>query len=320
MFYTVVGGFISVVKTDAVQGVVMIVAGILLFRGTVAAAGGLGSLGALADDPVTEPLLRWGGSVAVPLAMGVVFAGTVKFAVEPRQLSRFYALKSRAAARKGVWVSTAAFVLVYTLLIPVGLYARNIIPGGLADTDLVVPRLLTTPEVFSAGTGAFLLLAMVAAAMSSLDSVLLVMASTTQRDLVGMVREPVSERATLRATRFYVALFALITAIIALNPPDGIVGLTAFSGAVFGACFGPALLLGLYWRRGNGRATVASFITGMSVLLLWNRFPWTGGIHQVFPGMALSFLAYWLVARCTPSYESDEVDRLFEAERSGTAG
>ena len=320
MFYTVVGGFISVVKTDAVQGVVMIVAGILLFRGTVAAAGGLGSLGALADDPITEPLLRWGGSVAVPLAMGVVFAGTVKFAVEPRQLSRFYALKSRAAARKGVWVSTAAFVLVYTLLIPVGLYARNIIPGGLADTDLVVPRLLTTPEVFSAGTGAFLLLAMVAAAMSSLDSVLLVMASTTQRDLVGMVREPVSERATLRATRFYVALFALITAIIALNPPDGIVGLTAFSGAVFGACFGPALLLGLYWRRGNGRATVASFITGMSVLLLWNRFPWTGGIHQVFPGMALSFLAYWLVARCTPSYESDEVDRLFEAERSGTAG
>ena len=142
-----------------------------------------------------------------------------------------------------MWVSTAAFVLVYTLLIPVGLYARNIMPGGLPDTDLVVPRLLIAPEVFSAGTGAFLLLAMVAAAMSSLDSVLLVMASTQQRDLAGMVREPVSER----------------------------------------------------------------------------RFPWTGGIHQVFPGMALSFLAYWLVARCTPSYESGEVDRLFEAERSGTA-
>ena len=320
MIYTVVGGFISVVKTDAVQGIVMIVAGILLFRGTVAAAGGLASVGVLADDPVTEPLMRWGGSVAVPLALGVIFAGTVKFAVEPRQLSRFYALESRAAARKGVWVSTAAFVLVYTLLIPVGLYARNIMPGGLADTDLVVPRLLTTPEVFSAGTGAFLLLAMVAAAMSSLDSVLLVMASTTQRDLVGMVREPASERATLRATRFYVALFALITAVIALNPPDGIVGLTAFSGAVYGACFGPALLMGLYWRRGNGRAAVASFVTGLVVLVLWNRFPWTGGIHQVFPGMALSFLVYWAVARWTPSYESGEVDRLFEAERSGTAG
>ena len=320
MIYTVVGGFISVVKTDAVQGVVMILAGILLFRGTVAAAGGLDSVGALANDPVSEPLLRWGGGVAVPLALGVVFAGTVKFVVEPRQLSRFYALESRAAARRGVWVSTVAFILVYTLLVPVGLYARNLLPGGLADTDLVVPRLLTMPEVFSAGTGAFLLLAMVAAAMSSLDSVLLVTASTTQRDLVGAWREPASERATLRATRFYVALFALITAVIALDPPDGIVELTAFSGAVYGACFAPALLMGLYWRRGNGAAAVASFVTGLAVLLFWERLPWSAGLHQVFPGVAASFLAYWAVARLSPSYESAEVDRLFEAERAGTAG
>ena len=319
MLYTVVGGFISVVKTDAVQGVVMIVAGILLFRGTMAAAGGFESYALLADDPATEPLLRWGGGVAVPLALGVVFAGTVKFVVEPRQLSRFYALESRAAARKGVWVSTAAFLLVYTLLIPVGLYARNIMPGGLADTDLVVPQLLTMPEVFSAGTGAFLLLAMVAAAMSSLDSVLLVMASTTQRDLVGMWRQPASERAALRATRFYVALFALITALIALNPPDGIVGLTAFSGAVYGACFGPALLMGLYWRRGNGRAAVASFATGLVVLVAWDWLPWAESLHQVFPGVALSFLVYWVLAGRTPSYESEEVDSLFEAERTGAA-
>jgi len=321
MAYTMAGGFISVVKTDAVQGLVMIVAGVLLFRGTTAAAGGLGSVAALADDPVTEPLLRWGGGVSVPLALGVIFAGTVKFVVEPRQLSRFYALESRAAAARAVWVSTAAFLVVYTLLMPIGLYARHIIPGGVSDTDLVVPRLLTSPEVFSAGTGAFLLVAMVAAAMSSLDSVLLVTASTAERDIAGVVRGgPKSERSTLRATRFYVALFALVTAVIALNPPAGIVGLTAFSGAVYGACFAPALLMGLYWRRGSGRAAVASFVTGLAVLLLWNRLPWTGDIHEVFPGVALSFLAYWATALCTPGHDSPELDRLFAAERRGAPG
>ncbi len=315
MLYTVVGGFISVVKTDAVQGLVMVVAGVLLFAGTVTAAGGVGSFAALARDPLTEPLLRWGGGVSVPLALGVMFAATVKFAVEPRQLSRFYALESRAAIRKGVWVSTLAFVLVYSLLIPVGLYARNIVPGGLADTDLVVPQLLTTPGVFSAGASAFLLLAMVAAAMSSLDSVLLVMASSAQRDIVAMVKEPKSERSALNATRLYVAVFAFITAIIALNPPDGIVGLTAFSGAVYGACFGPPLLFGLYWRRGNGAATVASFVIGLTVLLLWKRLPFGAGVHQVFPGVALSFGVYWAVAKLTPQYASGAIDRLFEAER-----
>ena len=314
MLYTVLGGFISVVKTDAVQGLVMVVAAVLLFRGVVAAAGGLDSVGALAGDPLTEPLLRWGGGVTVPLALGVVFAGTVKFAVEPRQLSRFYALESRQAIRKGVWVSTVAFVVVYSLLIPVGLYARNIMPGGLADTDLVVPQLLTTPGVFSAGVSAFLLLAMVAAAMSSLDSVLLVMASTAQRDIVGMLRPTGSERSALAATRLYVAIFALITAIISLNPPEGIVVLTALSGAIYGACFGPALLMGLHWRRGNGRATIVSFVTGLMVLVVWNRLPWSGALHQVFPAVALSFVAYWLVAKLTPSYESEELDRLFAAE------
>ena len=119
----------------------------------------------------------------------------------------------------------------------------------------------------------------------------------------------------LTATRLYVALFALITAIISLNPPEGIVVLTALSGAIYGACFGPALLMGLHWRRGSGTATVASFATGLLVLLVWNRLPWADAMHQVFPAVALSFAAYYLVARFTPTYESAELDRLFAEER-----
>ncbi|NNF26814.1 MAG: sodium/solute symporter [Gemmatimonadetes bacterium] len=313
MIYTVVGGFISVVKTDAVQGVVMAIAGVLLFAGTVSAAGGLGSLANLANDVSTAPLLEWGGGVSVALALGVVFAGTVKFAVEPRQLSRFYALESREAARKGVWVSTIAFAVVYTLLIPVGLYARNIIPGGLDDTDLVVPQLLTMGSVFSDGTAAFLLLAMVAAAMSSLDSVLLVMASTAERDIVGMFTTR-DDRAMVRSTRMYVAIFALITAVISLNPPGGIVSLTALSGAMYGACFGPPVILGLYWRKGNGKAAVGAFVAGLAVLLLWNRTPWADALHQVFPAVAASFAAYVGIAWATPEWKSRQVDELFAAE------
>ena len=237
----------------------------------------------------------------------------MKFLVEPRQLSRFYALESRAAARKGVWVSTLAFLLVYTLLIPVGLYARNVLPGGLPDTDLVVPGLLTAEGVFPAGLSAFLLLAMVAAAMSSLDSVLLVMASTAERDIMGLIR-PSDERSMVRSTRIYVAIFALITAVISLNPPGGIVSLTALSGAVYGACFGPAVILGLYWRQGNGAAVMASFAAGLAVLLTWRFSPWAGMVHQVFPAVGLSFMAYVVVARATPSFSSEVVDALFTAE------
>lgn len=316
MAYTAVGGFISVVKTDSVQGVIMVLAGVLLFRGTVDAAGGLGALAELRQMPDTEALFTWSGGVAFPVLLGVLFAGTVKFAVEPRQLSRFYALESRAAARTGLWVSTLTFAAVYTLLVPIGLYARAILPGGLEDTDLVVPNLLILGEVFSPGVAAFLLVALIAAAMSSLDSVLLVMASTCERDLVGMWRgREASEARAVLGTRVYVVLFAAITAVIALDPPGGIVRLTALSGSLYAACFFPAILLGLHWRPGNGAAVMASFVAGLTTLVGWPFLPVVSGLlHEVFPALVLSFAAYVAVSRRTEPYPSEVIEGLFRAE------
>jgi SSS family transporter len=308
--YTVLGGFISVVKTDAVQGVVMIFAAILLFSGTMNAAGGMATF--LSEVNESGDSGSWSGGVAIPFLLGVLFAGTIKFVVEPRQLSRFYALKSQAAVKTGVWVSTVSFAVVYVLLVPVGIFARRIFPSGITDSDRVVPQLLTSEHVFSHGVSAFLLLAMVAAAMSSLDSVLLVMASTAQRDIVGFFRKSASEKSAVLATRRYVAIFAFITMLIALNPPGGIVGLTALSGALYAACFLPAVILGLYWRGGNGAAVIASFIGGLSVLLLWRFIPAVASIHQVFPAVLLSLALYLLVSLKRGAGSSDELlDRLF---------
>ncbi len=316
VIYTAVGGFISVVKTDSVQGVVMIAASVLLFWGTVRAAGGLGSLQSLRVQPGTEHLFTWNAGTAFPLLLGVLFAGTVKAVVEPRQLSRFYALKSRAAVRTGIWVSGLSFLLVYSMLVPIGLYARQIVPDGISDSDLVVPRLLSMEGVFSGGASAFLMLAMVSAAMSSLDSVLLVMASTTERDIVSLVWHPKSERAALRATRVWVGVFALITAVIALNPPGGIVELTAFSGSLYAACFLPAVVLGLYWRRGNRTAVLSSFGAGLLVLAVWRFLPFNQRVHYVFPAVVVSVTTYVFFSLVFRSHSGDEVEGLFSEPTS----
>jgi Na+/pantothenate symporter len=242
-----------------------------------------------------------------------MFAGLVKFVVDPRQLSRFYALEGRRAARTGLWVSTLTFAGVYSLLIPVGIYARRIFPDGVGDTDLVVPNLLTQGEVFGQGAAAFLLVAMVAAAMSSLDSVLLVMASTAERDVVGIVRGERSENQEIGWTRGWIFLFAAITAVISLNPPGGIVSLTAFSGSLYGACFFPAIVLGLYWKRGSGMGVASSFVVGVAVLLLWDFVPGSEILHEVFPALLLSTLTYAGVSVATDGGGVDGVAALFEA-------
>ncbi|MEM6706315.1 MAG: sodium/solute symporter [Acidobacteriota bacterium] len=296
VLYTSVGGFHSVVRTDVVQALLMIVAAVLLHATLVRAAGGYGSLQALGDSESTARLLATDTAMPLSLLLGVLFATTVKFVVEPRQLSRFFALSDPREARKGVVVSSLAFLVVFSLLAPLGLFAHRL-QLSVEDSDRVIPELLARPELFSPLVASLLLLAMLSAAMSSLDSVLLVLASSFQRDLVeSLLESRAKDSQRIRATRVAVVVFALITAAVALRPPAGIVELTAFSGALYGACFLPAVLLGLHWRRGTAAGVLASIAAGIGVLLGWPRLSWAETVHPVFPAIAASTLAYGSIA------------------------
>lgn len=301
--YTSVGGFHSVVRTDVVQGLLMVVAAVLLFSGILRRAGGLGSLGELGTELSSDGLLQWDAALPFPILLGVVVASTIKFVVEPRQLSRFYALEDAKAARVGIWVSSLTFLFVFSLLTPIGLLAhgmKDLLGDGAVDTDAIVPELLASGQLFGPYATAFLMVAMVSAAMSSLDSVLLVVASTCQRDLTGLLRKQDSDARRVSTTRVYVVLLAVVTALIALRPPGGIVELTSFSGALYGACFLPPVVLGLYWQRGNAAGALWSFAVGIGVLVGWRFSPLGAYVHQVFPAIFLSLLVFWLVGRTAP--------------------
>lgn len=296
VLYTSFGGFISVVKTDVIQGIVMFVAAGLMFFGTVNAAGGLDVISTLKRETVPE-LFRWGAAMPFPVLIGIVVAGTMKFMVEPRQLARFYALEDERARWRGMVISTGLFLIVYSLLVPIGLYAHAVFAQPVSDTDLIVPMLIADTTIFHPVIGAVLLVAMIAAAMSSLDSVLLVLASSCERDLVGQILPASSETAAVARTRGYVALFAFVTAVLALRPIGGIVTLTAFSGSLYAACFFPSLVLGLHGSRGRGPAALTSFGVGITILLGWPLLPIGGAVHEVFPALLLSTLTFWSVAR-----------------------
>ncbi len=348
--YTSIGGFHSVVRTDVVQALLMIGAAVLLFVGTTRALGGVGALFELSQHPETESLFQWNVVVPTSVLLGTLFATTVKFLVEPRQLSRFFALKSAREARRGIWVSTLTFFVVFSLLTPLGMMARPLLLG-LSDTDRVIPELLAAGVGFGPVSTAFLMLAILSAAMSSLDSVLLVMASTFERDVMvklrvrsfesqsleaqsleaqlleaqsletqsreresqetGAAAAAARTASTLRSTRSWVVVFALLAAIAAIRPPGGIVELTSFSGAVFGACFLPPVLLGLHWRRGSGASVLTAIGSGLLVLLIWRFTPWSKTVHAVFPAIVLSTSGYWLVAHQTAAALPERLEQFF---------
>ena len=314
--YTSVGGFLSVVRSDVVQGILMIVGSVLLFYFVTRAAGGVTAIADLPDRADTAHLFELNAAIPFVVLLGIGLAGSLKLLVDPRQVTRFYGLRDERSVRIGVWVAVAGILVVLCCLFPIGLYARFLLDSA-PDTDLIVPILVNDAGVFPALVGDFLVIAILAAAMSSLDSVLLVAASVTARDVVAVVaRRSAMDDGVVAWTRMGVIAFAITAAAIALKPPGGIIEITIFSGSLFAVCFVPTILLGLHWRRGNETAALAAFALGIGVLLGWLATGLGDVLHEVFPALIVSTTAYVAISLRSPGVGQAKVQQWFGAENS----
>jgi len=301
VLYTSLGGFVSVVRTDVVQGVLMLIGAMMLFYFITKAAGGVTAITQLPARPDTSFLFELNGGIALVVLLGISLSGSLKLMVDPRQLSRFYALKDDAQIRKGIWVAVIGLAVVQFCIFPIGVYA-HLLMDGVQDTDLIVPMLVNNASVFPLWASDFLIVAIVAAAMSSMDSVLLVAASTLYKNMFGpLFAGRVSARREVMATRLAVVGFALIAAFLALDPPGDIVELTIFSGSLYAVCFFPAMVFGLHWRPGSSVAVLASMAAGTGTLIAWLWFDMRHLLHEVFPGLLASIVVYSILARLTPA-------------------
>ena len=307
--YTSVGGFLSVVRTDVIQGILMVVASVTLFAFVTTAAGGVSAISDMAAEPSTAGLFELNAAIPFVVLLGIAFAGSLKLLVDPRQVTRFYGLRDERSVRVGIWVAAVGILLIQFCLFPIGLYAHALL-DNVADTDLVVPTLVGRADVFPTLVADFLVIAILAAAMSSLDSVLLVAASVTARDVVGF-RQPSSTRVVGR-TRIGVVSFAVVAALVALHPPAGIVELTIFSGSLFAVCFVPTILIALHWRRGNAHAALAALGIGVVVLFGWLLAGLGDIVHEVFPALLASTVVYVVISAYGKVVTDKRVQQFWE--------
>ena len=98
-------------------------------------------------------------------------------------------------------------------------------------------------------------------------------------------------------TRASVIGFSVLAALVALNPPGDIVEITIFSGSLYAVCFFAAVVFGLYWQRGSARTVLWSMAVGVSALIIWIAAGLRQDLHEVFPALLLSTLAYYVLSR-----------------------
>jgi SSS family solute:Na+ symporter len=302
--YTMVGGFLAVSLTDFVQGLIMMVALIIMPLVVMFGPGGSAG-GSLTEVPVEGFLDLTQGLTAIGFISAVTWG--LGYFGQPHIIVRFMAINRvenvpRAAVYGMGWMGIA---LVGAL--GLGLAGRAYVErNGLVVDDpetifIVLAQLLFHPAV----TG-FLYAALLAAIMSTISSQLLVSSSSLTEDFYRLfLRRNASEREAVNVSRVAVALVAAAAMVIAADPDSEVLGLVANAWAGFGAAFGPLILLALTWNRMTGAGAVAGLVTGAGVVAAWIALGWNKaflggpGLYEIVPGFAAALLAIVVVSALT---------------------
>ena len=112
--------------------------------------------------------------------------------------------------------------------------------------------------------------------------------------------------------RIVVLVIAVCALLIASNPSSGsIMSLVSNAWGVFGAAFGPAIMLSLFWKRFNFGGAVAGIVVGAVVDICWLVFLSDIGIYEIIPGFVASMIAAVVVTLCTKK-PSGDIEKLYD--------
>jgi sodium/proline symporter len=299
--YTFFGGFLAVSWSDVLQGTLMFFALILVAAMGVGLAGGFGDMIATleAREPaLLDPFLGSGGEALGAIGIASLLAWGLGYPGQPHILARFMAIRSVEEMPTARRVAMVWVIVVLLAAIVVGLAGAALISPPLTgpDTEKVFIQLSTT-HLHPVLAG-LCLAGILAAIMSTASAQLLVASSAFAQDFYkGLFRSNPGRAELLWVGRGAVLGIALLAYLLALNPENKVLDLVAWAWAGFGAAFGPAIVLSLYWPRMTRNGALAGMLVGGATVILWKQG--SGGIfalYEMVPGVVLSGLAIWIVS------------------------
>ena len=304
--YTFLGGFSAVCWTDFFQGLLMLAALLMapLFAVALINSGQAAATEVVLPEGYWNPFTNW-KDVVSGLGWGLGYFGM------PHIIIRFMSVRSDKDLKKSAKIGITWNVLIVIFSVASGCIGHMFL-GEIADSSTVFIQMVRA--IFPALISGILLSAILAASMSTADSQLLASASAFASDVYKPIirKNQASDKEMLWAGRFVVLAISIIAVMIASDPNSGtIMGLVENAWGVFGAAFGPAILLSLFWKRFTFSGAVAGILTGAIIDIGWLAFLSSTGIYEIIPGFVLGGLAAIVVSLCSKA-PTTEVEELFE--------
>jgi SSS family solute:Na+ symporter len=318
--YTLIGGIEAVIWTDVVQSIVLTL-GIFLCLGVIFTGmpEGAGQVFSIAKEADKFSLGSFGSSLTAPtfwviLVFGL-FINLQNFGIDQSYVQRYATAKSEAAAKRSVWLGALLYVPISALLFLVGtgLFAfyeaqPDLLPESISKGDKVFPHFIATE--LPLGITGILVAAVLAAAMSSVDSSLNGSATLTWCDIVKRFsRNEPTEATGMKVLHGATIAFGIVGTGAALAMTRVQSALDAwwkissiFSGGILGL-----FLLGLIVKRAQNVAAATGVVIGVLVIF-WMSAPWMPeslrpalhGNLTIVVGTLTIFLVGLLISRFLP--------------------
>lgn len=304
LVYTSIGGFLAVSLTDFVQGMIMMIALVVMPLVILSDAGGSAGLD-LASVPQEGFLSLTQGATLVGVISAVTWG--LGYFGQPHIIVRFMAIDRVENVPKAGVIGMSWMVISLAGAVAVGLAGRAYAEAnGLSVEDPETIFILLAGLLFHPAMTGFLYAALLAAIMSTISAQLLVSSSSLTEDFYRLfLRRSASEREAVNIGRLCVALVAAAALVIAADPESEVLGLVANAWAGFGAAFGPLILLALTWKRMTGAGAVAGLVTGAGVVAGWIALGWNArfmggpGLYEIVPGFLAALVAILAVSLAT---------------------
>ncbi|MAM93620.1 MAG: sodium/proline symporter PutP [Parvibaculum sp.] len=296
LFYTAIGGFLGVCWTDTVQGVMMLLALLIVPAIAISSMGGWDATLAVTAPVALPGTFNAFHDTSVAGALSLMAWGLGYFG-QPHILARFMAIRDPRdmpeAQMIGItWMVLALYGAVATGIAGIGYFAN----APLDNPETVF--LALSQALFSPWLASVLLAAVLAAIMSTVSSQLLVSSSVIAEDFWKRLLRPKAEaKELLTVGRFSVVLISLVAFVLALDRDSTVLSLVAYAWAGFGAAFGPVVIFSLFWSRMTRNGALAGMLTGAVTVIVWKQL--SGGLFEVYeilPGFILASAAIMLVS------------------------
>ena len=322
ILYTVLAGMLSVVYTDVVNGVLMIVGVIVGLFFLIYAVGGI-------DEVITSAQQSGKWSVfgnwaderenvdsGPIIAISFLIPTMLLLLGDANMYQRIFSAENSGQAQKAVFFWVIGVIILETSFDMFGLVGSVAVEQGLitdlyetgrAGTENIVPA--AARQVLPMFLGMIVVATMMAVIVSTADSFLLVPATNLTRDVVQRFIKPdMSDTAIVLMGRGWVLLLGFIAYLLVEQFPTVLAAAyTAY--VIYGSAITPALLAAFLWKRATWQGAVASILSGSTVTLLWEFYlrdqsyfaDWSPFLQEVtYPAVASSIIMLVVVSLATP--------------------